>query len=412
MKPRYLPRGLLVLLMSLATPALVQAEETMSDAETIALLKAQLAALTERLDAVESREKIRIETYKAPVTAPPQAQSTPSWTDRIKWKGDFRYRHESIDAEFAEDKRHRNRIRARPALEAEVSDSVKVILGLGTGGEDPTSANQTLGDGFSSKNIRVDMAYFDWATPLEGLSILGGKYKNPLHRTGGNGLLWDSDLRPEGMLASYKRGGLRVSGLFNWLSESSGSDSLAFGGQVDWTTNIGEGNQLLIGLGYYDLSSVEGRVVPFDVDPRGNSVNELNEYLYGYEELELYGEFSFNIGERPATLFANYVENLDAPEFDQGWAIGGTVNFMHGHRPWNLTYIYQDLEADAVFGLVSDSNFGGGGTDAKGHIFRGSYDLTKQISLGGTLFINERGENQTGITEDYNRFMLDVQFKY
>ena len=124
------------------------------------------------------------------------------------------------------------------------------------------------------------------------------------------------------------------------------------------------------------------------------------------------GEFSFNMGKYPTTLFLNYVENLDAPEFDQGWAIGGTVNFMHGKRPWKLGYVSQDLEADAVFALFTDSNFGGGGTDATGHIIRGTYNLTKQISFGGTLFINERGENQTGIAEDYNRFMLDVQFKY
>ncbi len=409
MKPRHLARGLLALLIGCTAPAFAQADE--DDAETIELLKAQLAELTERLEAMESREKIRIETYKAPVNTPPQARSNPSWTDRIKWKGDFRYRHESIDAEF-EDKRHRNRIRARPAMEVAVSDSVEVVLGLGTGGEDPTSANQTLGDGFASKNIRVDLAYFDWDTPLQGLSLLGGKYKNPLHRAGGNGLLWDSDLRPEGMLASYRRGGLRVSGLFNWLSESSGSDSLAFGGQLDWSTNIGSDNRLLVGVGYYDLTSVKGKAVPFDDDPRGNSVDAFNEYLYGYEELELFGEFSFNVGDFPTTLFVNYVENLDAPEFDQGWAIGGTMNFKHGNRPWRLGYVYQDLEADAVFGLITDSNFGGGGTDAKGHIFRGSYNLTDQISLGGTLFINERDENQTGIAEDYNRFMLDVQFRY
>ena len=411
MKPRYLARGFLALLICGTAPVLVQAEATANDAETIELLKAQLAELTERLEAMESREKIRIETYKAPVNTPSQPRSNPSWTDRIKWKGDFRYRHESIDAEF-EDKRHRNRIRARPAMEVAVSDSVEVVLGLGTGGEDPTSANQTLGDGFASKNIRVDLAYFDWDTDLEGLSILGGKYKNPLHRAGGNGLLWDSDLRPEGLLASYKRGGLRISGLFNWLSESSGSDSLAFGGQLDWSTNIGAENRLLVGVGYYDLTSVQGKAVPFDDDPRGNSVDAFNEYLYGYEELELFGEFSFNVRDFPTTLFVNYVENLDAPEFDQGWAIGGTMNFKHGNRPWRLQYVYQDLEADAVFGLITDSNFGGGGTDAKGHIFRGSYSLTEQISLGGTLFINERDENQTGTAEDYNRFMLDVQFRY
>ncbi len=400
---------LLSSLVAFLMPMAAHAEE---DAETIAVLKAQLAELTARLDALESKDKIRVETYQAPVNTPAPAASSPSWADRIKWKGDFRYRHETIDAEFADDKRHRNRIRARPAMVAEVNDSVDVGLGLATGGEDPTSSNQTLGDGFSSKNIRLDLAYFDWETELDGLNIIAGKYKNPLHRAGGNGLLWDSDVRPEGALVRFERAGFRVSGLFNWVSESSSEDNIAFGGQLDWSTPIGENNKLLIGAGYYDISSVEGREVPFDGDPRGNSVDALNRYLYGYQDLELFGEFSFNIGSSPTKVFFNYVENLDAPVFDQGWAIGGTVNFKHGNRPWKLGYVYQDLEADAVFALFTDSDFIGGGTDGKGHIFRGSYDLTKSVSLGGTLFINERGENQNGFSEDYNRLMLDVVFKY
>lgn len=382
-----------------------------TDDDVIAALQAQVAELSARLEAIESRSRIREETYEVPATGT-VARSEPSWSDRIRLKGDFRYRHESIDAEFADNNRHRNRIRARPAIVADITDTVEVGFGIATGSDDPVSTNQTLGDSFSSKPVNLDLAYFDWSTPLEGLNVVGGKYKNPLHRAGGNGLIWDSDLRPEGLLASYRRGGLNVIGLVNWVTESSSKDNLAFGGQVGWSTPIGETSKVLIGAGYYDLSSVQGRQVPFDGDPRGNSVDLANNYLHGYEELELFGEFSFSIGDRPTTLFANYVENLDAPELDQGWAIGGAMKFQHGNRPWQLAYAYQDLEADAVFAMFTDSDFIGGGTDGKGHIFRGSYTLTKNVSLGGTLFINERGKDQTGVAEDYNRLMLDVEFKY
>jgi hypothetical protein len=382
-----------------------------TDDDVIAALQAQVAELSARLEAIESRSRIREDTYQMPTTGA-AARPEPSWSDRIRLKGDFRYRHESIDAEFADNDRHRNRIRARPAIVADVTDTVEVGFGIATGSDDPVSTNQTLGDSFSSKPVNLDLAYFDWSTPLDGLNVLGGKYKNPLHRTGGNGLIWDSDLRPEGLVANYRRGGLNVIGLVNWVTESSSKDNLAFGGQVGWSTPIGEASKVLIGAGYYDLGSIQGRPVPFDGDPRGNSVDLANNYLYGYEELELFGEFSFRVGDRPTTLFANYVENLDAPELDQGWAIGGAMQFQHGNHPWQLAYAYQDLEADAVFAMFTDSDFIGGGTDGKGHIFRGSYTLTKNVSLGGTLFINERGEDQTGIAEDYNRLMLDVEFKY
>ena len=383
-----------------------------SNDEVIAALQAQLAELSARLEALETRRQVPVDTYEAPIPREVASSSSSSWVDRIKLKGDFRYRHESIDAEFSGSQRHRQRIRARPAIVADITESVEVGFGVATGGDSATSSNQTLGSAFTSKSVNLDLAYFDWSTPAEGLSILGGKYRNPLHRTGGNGLVWDSDLRPEGLLASYKSGGLNLSAIVNWVTESSNEDNLVFGGQIGWSTGIGDSSNLLVGVGYYDLSSVQGRAVPLDGDPLGNSVDGNNQYLYGYEEVEIFGEFTFNIGERPLKLFANYVENLDAPVFDQGWAIGGDMDFRHGNRPWRLGYAYQDLEADAVFALFTDSDFIGGGTDGKGHIFRGSYTLTKNISLGGTLFINERGENNTGVAEDYNRLMLDVEFKY
>ena len=381
-----------------------------SEAEVIAALQAQLAAAEfARLDQLESRKQIREAAYEVPAPAPSAAAS---WVDRIKMKGDFRYRHEFIDAEFASKNRNRQRIRARPAIEAAVSDSVKVGFGLATGGDNPTGANQTLGESFSSKPINMDLAYFNWSPEVEGLNVLGGKFKNPLHRTGGNGLLWDSDLRPEGIAGTFKRAGFSATVLGLWLDESSSSkDKLVLGGQLDYQAKLGEAARLLVGAGYYDLSGVKGQEVPIDGDPLGNSVDLANRYIYGYKDLELFGEFDFNIGDRPARIFANYVKNLDAGEFDTGWVLGGAMDFMHGTRSWRLAYAYQDLEADAVFALLTDSDFSGGGTDAKGHIFRGSYNLTRSISLGGTLFLNQRGGN-LGPEEDYNRLMLDVEFKY
>ncbi|MGE0622699.1 MAG: putative porin [Pseudomonadales bacterium] len=400
----YLGLGLLFLLYpSRGLPA--------TQEDTIAALQAQVAALTERLEALESRKAIPIQDYEAPTpVAPPP--STPGWTDRIKLSGDFRYRHETIDAEFADSDRHRNRIRARPALTAQITDTVDVGLGLATGGDDPASANQTLGEAFSKKPINVDLAYFNWRTPLDGLAVTAGKYKNPLYRAGDNGLIWDSDLRPEGSNVTFKSGGLTLTGLMNWITESSGSDNLFYGGQASWSAALGAESGLRIGAGFYELSDVEGQPVPFDGNPRGNSVDALNNYVNGYQELELFGELNFHIGERPTLVYANYVQNLDASEYDVGWIVGASVQFLHGKRPWELGYAYEHLEPDAVLGLFTDSDFIGGGTNGRGHIFSGSYALTKNISLGGTLFINERGGYGAGEWEDFNRLMLDIAFKY
>ncbi|MFV2090046.1 MAG: putative porin [Pseudomonadales bacterium] len=398
-------------LVSLTVVLIANGARATTDDQVIAELQAQLAALSARLEQLESRQRIPESRYEVPAIAPLAAAST-TWADRIRMKGDFRYRHEVIDAEFNGKRRQRQRIRARPAFEADITGNLKVGFGLASGGDDPVSSNQTLGDAFSTKGLNMDLAYFDWSTSIDGLNVRGGKFKNPLHRTGGAGLLWDSDLRPEGISAVFERGGLNITALGLWANESSQSrDELVLGGQAFWSSNFGTEANLRIGAGYYDYSGVKGQEVPFDGNARGNSVDDANRYLVGYEELELSAEFAFNIADRGATIFANYVNNLEADVFDTGWVIGGAMEFNRGHNPWRLSYAYQDLEADAVFAIFTDSDFIGGGTDGKGHIIRGSYAVARNVSLRGTLFINQRGGNN-GIAEDYNRLMLDLQLKY
>lgn len=126
---------------------------------------------------------------------------------------------------------------------------------------------------------------------------------------------------------------------------------------------------------------------------------------------ELFAELRLDVFDIPTLFFVDYVHNFDADDYDTGYAAGASMSFENKNHPWKLGYTYQDLEADATFALFTDSDFIGGGTDGKGHIFRGSYSLTKAIALGGTLFVNKRGGNQ-GESEDFNRLMLDVSLKY
>ena len=146
-----------------------------TEQEAIAALKAELAALSERLVRLEQGNRVRRQDYAIPPIA---NQPTSSWADRIRLEGDFRYRHDAIDAEFASEQ-HRQRIRARTAIIADVSDTIEVGLGLATGGDDPVSANQTLGNGSSRKGGRIGLAYATWTTPVDGLNVTGGKVKNP-----------------------------------------------------------------------------------------------------------------------------------------------------------------------------------------------------------------------------------------
>ena len=78
---------------------------------------------------------------------------------------------------------------------------------------------------------------------------------------------------------------------------------------------------------------------------------------------------------------------------------------------WEISYTYQDLERDAVFGLWTDSDFGGGGTDTRGHVIRSAYALSDRTNMALAYFINQIGDN-AGTETDYNRLQLDVNFKY
>ncbi|MGI9323638.1 MAG: putative porin [Pseudomonadales bacterium] len=403
-RPTFSKSTNLAALMLLAW-ALVPGAYAATDQETIAALRAELTTLTQRLDALENKSTVPVTSYAAPEQTQ-AAPALPSWVERLALKGDFRFRHESFDVENRED-RHRQRIRARTELTAAINDTVTVGFGLATGSGDPISTNQTLGDGASSKSIALDLAYASWNAPVEGLVVTGGKFKNPFFRAGGNGLIWDGDLRPEGASVVFKSGLLFASGLGLLLDEDSGGqDAFLLGGQFGVNTTLGNG-ELIAGVGYYHFNDTEDRDVFFDGDPRGNRTNPDGTYLSGFELFEGFAEYSFPLNDSELTLFADYVQNLGADDYDTGYALGAKLK----QNNWSMGWAYQDLEADAVLGTLTDSDFIGGGTDGKGHILQAGYSLSKRIGLRGTLFLNDRNVD-FGDEEDFKRLMLDISFKY
>jgi hypothetical protein len=110
----------------------------------------------------------------------------------------------------------------------------------------------------------------------------------------------------------------------------------------------------------------------------------------------------------PVSIFGNYVKNTVATTSeDTGWLIGGKLNKAKDPGSWQLAYNYRRVEADAVLGVFSDSDFIGGGTDGKGHEFEFKYQFTKRIQGALSYFLNERGDDN-----DYRRLMADLVFKF
>jgi hypothetical protein len=396
--------------------------------EEFARMRAEFSALSERLSVLEAENaKLRsdnaqtirdVAVYREQVASVGSARSAGGWTDTIKLKGDFRYRYENIDEEGKDD-RDRNRIRARAQLVATLPDDVQVGLGVATGGDDPVSTNQTLGGGGSTKDLRLDLAYAKWVM-TENISLVGGKYKNIWYRPQKHALLWDSDYNPEGVGLIYKRDWFFANLGGTWLESDTrgGNDSYSWGAQLGFNTNIA-GARITAGAGYYQLDT-EGKGSFFgdDDDFFGNSsvCSDPNDdstcvYEFDYNEIEVFVDLSMNIGDMPVSVFADYVTNDDADDNDTGWAAGVKLGKAKKAGSWQVGYTYKDLEADAVLGLVTDSDFAGGGTDGKGHIFKGAYAMNRQWSLGLTYFLTEKDE-AAGNQHDYDRIMLDTKFKY
>ena len=132
--------------------------------------------------------------------------------------------------------------------------------------------------------------------------------------------------------------------------------------------------------------------------------------------LSLGADLSMNLLDMPFSVFADYVNNQDADDYDTGYIVGTRLGKASGRGTWQLQYQYQDLEADATLGLISDSDFAGGGTDGKGHRLSGAWGLSKQWNVGFTWFIdNEAGEKafeDEGGAIAYDRVQIDTVFKY
>jgi len=341
-----------------------------------------------------------------------------NWWENIKLKGDLRYRHEMIDNEGS-DARHRHRIRARLEIFGAANDYTTVGIQLATGSDDPVSTNQTLDNGFSTKGINLDLAYLQMIPKWEpDLSLTAGKFKNLFYKPGSSELLWDSDMNPEGGLAEYTKNfedysfTLIAAGL--WIDErSSDKDSWMAAGQAILKYHIVENTtDIALGAGMFDYVNAMGFEPFFDpTEPMGNSVDANGLYINDYELLELFVEGSHKFDGFPVSAMFDFVNNTAADSLDTGWLAGIRINKAKDPGSWAFRYIYREVEKDAVIGTFTDSDFRGGGTDAKGHEIGGSYQLAKNSTLNLTYFINEIGlELDDPI--DFKRLQADLQLKF
>jgi len=340
--------------------------------------------------------------------------------------------------------RNRMRVRARIGMSANLGDNWYAGVRLVTGSiDDPVSTNETLGDYGSDFEISADQAYLSYIVndgfdrPI--LSVTGGRFANPFLSTD---LVWDSDYTFEGLSASYKywffnKAGGNVNNVFLTAGAfpieefgSSDQDKWLYGAQLGLDMKLTEAHRLVLAAAYYDYQDAEG--VANSVDSRiedhtapdfiqkGNTLYDIDSsslvtdpggtsQLYG-----LAGDYNLinytlrlewlRFDPINVSLFFDYVHNegfdsrelMDRVSGRNIIAVGNTIEdrvdgykygIEIGHdklrkaHDWRLSLAYKYLEADAVLSAFTDSDFHGGGTDAKGYILRGAYGLGPGTSV-------------------------------
>jgi hypothetical protein len=410
-------------------------------ADEVSELKAAVQALQKRIDTLEAQAKSTEETNDRQTDQIALAKSNVgSWVPNFTFKGDLRYRNETIDQEYAP-KRNRDRIRARAGFVAKVNDTIRTEFGLATSeasaigdGGDPRSSNQTLTNGNSRKGVYVDLAYAEWQ-PHADWKFTAGKMKYPWVRPG-QSVFFDGDVNPEGLAVNFSHGDLFASTFYNVLEErntvgtgagiqTSGESSMG-GLQVGWRPLIGPG-RLTLGAGYFDANSVQHRVPVYSAS-NGNTTTNVGCFngttgclASDFDLIELFGEYSFSVGGRPLALYVDYFKNDKALSgLDTAYSTGILYGRASDPRTWEIGFYYANVEKDALYGEYIDSDYSGGNTDGKGGVFKAAYAFARNWTFNLSYFMNKTNVdvpvNVAGVgtvfDRDYKRLQVDMNFKY
>jgi hypothetical protein len=398
-----------------------------SAAEEVAELKAALVALQARLEQLEAQVRSTEETNDRQTDQIAAARaSVGSWVPNYTLKGDFRYRFESVEQDGVAN-RNRDRLRVRAGFEARVNERVRAEFVLSTSeGNDARSSNQTLTNANSRKSVFIDQASVDWRV-APSLKLVAGKMKYPWERPG-TSAFFDADINPEGLAAMWNSGDFFGSAIYNLLEErSSAAESVMTGIQAGWRPAVGPGRLTLAGA-YFDFHSVQHRAAFPNGNANGNSTTSVGCFggaasclAHDYDLIEAFAEYSRPVANRPLALFADFMTNEAADNgLDTAWALGLNYGKASEPRSWEVGYLYQTVQKDALFGAFVDSDLGHGNTDYRAHMLRAGYAVAKnwlvnvsyqfattQIDVPASV-----GGSPSAADRDYDRLHVDLNFKF
>lgn len=418
----------------------------------------------------EIREQVRQEVVaQAKLERWGDVNAVPEWLDRLKWEGDIRLRYQGdlfsdrnvtpqdinfdgIPTDNVSEDRHRERVRLRLGLNANVAGGIDAGVRITTGNtSDPVSTNQTLGNTGNKYSVVLDRAFLK-LRPVDDLTLWGGRIPNPFFSTD---LVWDDDLNFEGAAVSYAPGALDpqrefkpfvTAGVFplqeiEQSTSNQAEDKWLYGAQLglEWVPSTRA--RFKGGLSYYDYQNVTGIpsfATSFATAPqfrqKGNTVFDIDTgsgYLPGlasefrlvnlnlvadfadFYPVHVMGSFDWvrNIGFDHGDILTRTGQDIEA-ETD-GYQFKLTIGhpnftYLEDHE-WQAFIGYRYLERDAVLDAFTDSDFHLGGTNHKGFMIGGSYALYKNTWLSARWMSSDE---ISGLPLSIDVFQIDLNAKF
>lgn len=334
------------------------------------------------------------------------------WATRVKIGGDIRFRHENIDTEDKGVKESRQRIRARLKVDAKINEEVDAGFRIVTAGG-TTSTNETLEGGFGGKDIFFDRAFINWSPEFaKGLTSSFGKFEQPWYNVSSAGLIWDSDVNPEGVALKYKRNvgpvDLAATGGYFILEDGDTVNGKANNDGFSDDMNMLHGG-LSASMEFNDSiqGSIGSNAFIYNNEATLNAATDAA-FKDGDTPLEIYEVASIvdiDTGFLPVYVYAQYAINAAAENEDKNtaWLAG----FGTKYGPFKMDYNYRDTQEDAVADSYNDSDFAAGADAARGHKVKLAYKINNNFSVGGAYFAAEQYNN-----ENIDTFQLDLKAKF
>lgn len=367
--------------------------------------------------------------------------SIAKFISNLKMGGDLRIRQENFwKSTPGQVDRSRQRYRLRFGINP-IIDNYYAVFRMASGTGEQVSTNQSFDNLSGQKALWIDQAYMGWkAFEWMGLkaTVQAGRMQNPLWRIYSSDVVWDDDFNPEGFSQSLEYAHGRGNVFFNALQmvldedSSDNRDQWLYGFQVGAKTRVYKDNFFTIAAALLDAENERVNDFGAAANNEGNTrfQNAASTGTAFFTMAHLTAEIKTKVWILPVTIMGDYVNNIADNSVDPrnaasnrvmgssgtekvGYQFGAVIGQAKNAMTWEVAYFYKWSETNSTIADISDSDFGDGGTNRKGHIVWVAFNPKEYLQIKAKFFNTEvLREDLLPRRDHINRFQLDASLKF